>query len=127
MPEVSASGLPTVVVVLVRCRRDRARLFGIRVERVAVAPDRWLFTWSFPVGEGVAGREGYGERVAGAFDSADGYPGCPYCQAKAGSKCSSCDRLTCFDGTGRLVTCAWCGARGLVLGRVRQLGAGADR
>jgi hypothetical protein len=127
MPEEPVGQPPTVVVVLARCQHDRTCLFGNRVERAAGPPDTWLCTWSFRIAEGTADRERYGDQVTGTFDSVESYPGCPCCQATAGCRCSSCGRLTCWDGRKRLVARAWCGARGLAFGKVSRLGAGGDR
>lgn len=111
-----------VVVVTGRCSQDGGT-FGIRFE--GVRRKSWLATWAFPIRPGGAAREGYGQSIAGSFEFAEKFPGCPQCGRTSFVKCR-CGQLSCWDGTTRRVTCPSCGRRAGIGGAIDGLGAVGD-
>lgn len=117
---------PNVVIVVGRCCRQRL-LYGMRLERQG---DRqWMATWAFPLQERTATREHYDQtRIEGSFAILPTYPGCPHCQSRSFFRCGSCQRVSCWDGERRSVTCPWCSVSGeLSSGAIQSLEAGTDR
>ncbi len=120
------SAIPHVVIVLGRCRIQHS-LFGIRFEESS--PRKWFATWSFPVKEKSAKKEGYEKNaIKGTFQFLPSYPGCPCCKARSYYVCS-CDggRVVCWDGETMKVTCPWCKSSGtLRTGSIDTLFSGKD-
>jgi hypothetical protein len=58
--------------------------------------------------------------VTGPFGFGPEYRGCPLCQASGYVKCGTCNRLSCWPGSG-LFTCGWCGNQGVVNGEIESL------
>lgn len=118
-------GIPTVVIVLARCSRRRQG-FALRLEEQGAG--RWFADWAFAVAEARASREGYDQgEIAGRFDFADTYPGCPHCEAGGIFRCGACGKVSCWDGRQQPVTCAWCGRAAPLQGTIERLRAGGDR
>lgn len=96
-------------VIMARCQRSK-KPFGIRTEKMNDGV--WHCTWTFPLKEQAAAREGYSDTmVSGRVGLDEEYPGCPYCEAEKWFSCSGCGKLTC-QGTETHVVCAWCGNSG---------------
>ena len=94
-------------VILAKCRKDQ--LYGIRIEK---RDHDWVRTWAFSLQEDMAQKEGFDKvQLTGSFYTDDEYPGCPYCGAKKCFVCGSCGKVSCYDGSDRVV-CSWCGASG---------------
>ena len=94
-------------VILATCKKDQ--LYGIRIEK---RENDWVRTWAFRLQEEMAEKEGFDKvQLTGSFYTDDDYPGCPYCGAKKCFVCGSCGKVSCYDGSDRVV-CNWCGAGG---------------
>ena len=94
-------------VILAKCRKDQ--LYGIRSEK---RDHDWVRTWAFSLQEDMAQKEGLDKvQLTGSFYTDDEYPGCPYCGAKKCFVCGSCGKVSCYDGSEKIV-CNWCGASG---------------
>ena len=79
------------VIVLCKCGEVH-KTYGIRAEKTC--KDNWTFTWSFPIKEDAANREGYDKSaVKGSISFSDEYPGCPYCGGHNWTVCS-CGHLS---------------------------------
>ncbi|MBM3143085.1 MAG: hypothetical protein FJ005_08645 [Chloroflexi bacterium] len=116
--------LPSVVVVIARCSRNK-QWWGIRFEEKL--PGRWTADWAFVIKEAVARREGYDRgKITGVFVLDAAYPGCPHCGAMSVFKCR-CGKVACWDGERYTVTCPWCGATLKLSGQIESLSAGRDR
>ena len=79
-------------VILAKCAQDK--LYGIRIEK---RDNDWVRTWAFKLKEETAENEEY--------------PGCPYCGAKKCFVCGNCGKVSCYDGSDKVV-CNWCGSNG---------------
>jgi len=97
-------------VILARCSQNRA-CFGIRIEQRG---HEWVRTWSFPLDENKARREGYNAASTVTMSGIDdNYPGCPFCKNIGIVQCA-CDKIGCGGG-GRdygnyaEYSCPWCG------------------
>jgi hypothetical protein len=113
-----------IVIITARCRKSK-QSYGVRLERMSA--DRWEATWSFPIKDGVAKREGYAEAtIEGHFDFSTKYPGCPFCQAGGLFQCD-CEKLGCWDGSTERVVCPTCNKKITLGGEVTSLKAGNDR
>lgn len=111
--------MQNVVIVMARCQ-SRKSPFGMRFEQHA--SDNWQVTWSFPLKEATAKREGYEENtINGQIVFNEKFPGCPYCE-QGGAFLCGCGRLNCHDGseTGH---CSWCGTQAELGGTVTSLTA----
>lgn len=98
-------------VIAARCSGNKS-LWGIRAQKEDTG---WRFTWSFPLKEDVAKREGYDHTsMNGSFSSTQDFPGCPYCGSKAQLQCGKCGKLFCWDGKTMMAECPWCGNTGIV-------------
>ncbi len=120
---------PNVVVVLARCERrsstERSAAFGVRIEERD--PGHWHADWAFALAEKAGVKEGYDKtEIAGRFNFAPGYPGCPWCEARAIVQCG-CGRVACWDARTGPVRCPWCGDTSSVDGEIDRLAAGGDR
>ena len=94
-------------VILAKCKKDQ--LYGIRIEK---RENDWVRTWAFRLQEEMAEKEGFDKvQLTGSFYTDDDYPGCPYCGTKKCFVCGSCGKVSCYDGSDRVV-CNWCGAAG---------------
>ncbi len=94
-------------VILAKCAGDK--LYGIRIEK---RENDWVRTWAFKLNEEMAEKEGFDKtQFTGNFYTDEEYPGCPYCGAKKCFVCGSCGKVSCYDGSDRVV-CGWCGAKG---------------
>ena len=76
-------------VILAKCAQDK--LYGIRIEK---RDNDWVRTWAFKLKEETAEKEG-----------------CPYCGAKKCFVCGNCGKVSCYDGSDKVV-CNWCGSNG---------------
>ena len=116
---------PNVVIVMARCSHGRGS-FGIRFEEKQ--PGHWTADWAFPIKEAAAKRQGYERgKISGTFGSDEAYPACPYCGGGGIFLCGACDKVACWDGEQRTVTCPWCGDTGEIGGHIERLSAGTDR
>ena len=120
---------PSAIVVQARCTRGRHH-FGMRVEKIPSGTQGWMVKNTFAIQDSVAGdtrystnkNEGYDKTsITGTINIDPTYPGCPYCGAKGFWKCGICDRVNCWDGKIRHVTCAWCGESGELSGEINSL------
>lgn len=94
-------------VILAKCASDK--LYGIRIEK---RDNDWVRTWAFKIKEEMAEKEGFDKiNFTGSFYTNEEYPGCPYCGAKKCFVCGSCGKVSCYDGSDKVV-CNWCGASG---------------
>ncbi|MDR0853854.1 MAG: hypothetical protein LBN34_05750 [Clostridiales Family XIII bacterium] len=101
------------VIAICKCPETK-RLYGIRIENVS--ENRWEMTWTFPIKEETAKREGYDQAVIGGLVYASAnFPGCPYCQSKKMTICSQCGKLFCNIGENNVI-CPWCEAAQKVRG-----------
>ncbi len=93
-------------VILTKCPKYK-KVYGMRVQKM---PDNdWWRTWTFPIDEKRAHREGYDvTRILGNLNCTDDYPGCPYCGAMGFVECGRCGKLSCWSGE-KSVKCEWCG------------------
>ena len=88
-------------VILAKCASDK--LYGIRIEK---RDNDWVRTWAFKI------KEDFDKiNFTGSFYTDEEYPGCPYCGAKKCFVCGSCGKVSCYDGSDKVV-CNWCGASG---------------
>ena len=95
------------IVILAKCASDK--LYGIRIEK---RDNDWVRTWAFKIKEEMAEKEGFDKiNFTGSFYTDEEYPGCPYCGAKKCFVCGSCGKVSCYDGSDKVV-CNWCGASG---------------
>ena len=99
------------VIVLCKCGETH-KTYGIRAEQTG--SNRWKLTWSFPIKDASAKREGYDKAaIGGTIDHADDYPGCPYCGRKYFTVCS-CGHICCTVLKDGIFTCEWCGTAGTI-------------
>lgn len=93
-------------VILQKCTKTR-KIFGIRVQEME--DGEWYKTWSFPIDEESANREGYSRnQITSMLPALEDYPGCPYCGTKGTFLDTNCgNRLSCYYG-GTTFTCPWC-------------------
>lgn len=99
------------VVVMAKCSETK-KFFGIRTEKNGV--NSWVYTWSFPLKESAAKREGYDKTsIQGRIIHGSEFQGCPICSNKNLIACS-CGHLSCWNGSDTIFTCSWCGAHGTV-------------
>ena len=97
-------------VICSRCGKQKKQ-YGIRTEKIN---NKWFFTWTFPIKEEVAKREGYSDTVINDTPSTqEGFPGCPFCNSKDMIYCDGCHKLNCYNGEEKF-TCQWCGNTGNV-------------
>ena len=62
--------------------------------------------------EETAEKEGFDKiNFTGSFYTDEEYPGCPYCGAKKCFVCGNCGKVSCYDGSDKVV-CNWCGSNG---------------
>ena len=93
-------------VILMRCAKNHS-LYGVRIQKMEDGD--WWRTWTFPVDEKRAKKEGYDqEKIRGNFYSTEDFPGCPYCKSKSFVKCNKCYKLACWNGEA-VIDCPWCG------------------
>ena len=94
-------------VILAKCAQDK--LYGIRIEK---RDNDWVRTWAFKLKEETAEKEGFDKiNFTGSFYTDEEYPGCPYCGAKKCFVCGNCGKVSCYDGSDKVV-CNWCGSNG---------------
>ena len=94
-------------VILAKSASDK--LYGIRIVK---RDNDWVRTWAFKIKEEMAEKEGFDKiNFTGSFYTDEEYPGCPYCGAKKCFVCGSCGKVSCYDGSDKVV-CNWCGASG---------------
>lgn len=92
-------------VILQKCSKTK-KLFGIRVEELE--DGEWYRTWSFPIDERRASREGYqNTRILSKLPALQDYPGCPYCESQSFFYDGNCGKISCYYGEERF-TCPWC-------------------
>jgi len=122
---MSKGEIPRVSVVISRCRREKGS-YGMRFEQRGGGS--WTGTWSFPIRESSAKREGYDRtELKGSFSfDESSYPGCPYCGSYGIFKCAKCGKISCWDGETSSVTCAWCGRTGTIKGIIENMKAASD-
>jgi len=97
-----------VVVITAYCNKTGA-LFGIRTEKLR--PRHWMQNWTFKLDASTAEREHYTKnKVEGAIDLAEDYPGCPYCRNMGWYICPDCGNMICHDG-GNSGRCPVCGCK----------------
>ena len=72
-----------------------------------------LATWcAYKLKEETAEKEGFDKiNFTGSFYTDEEYPGCPYCGAKKCFVCGNCGKVSCYDGSDKVV-CNWCGSNG---------------
>jgi len=109
--------------VTARCL-STSTVFGIRMQHDGAST--WKATWAFEITPERAAREGYDERLAGSFDLAPEYPGCPGCGHPSYVQCNVCKTLGCWSGVREYWGCPACGQGGVVQGRISEMSAGAD-
>ncbi|GAA1027131.1 hypothetical protein GCM10009557_07290 [Virgisporangium ochraceum] len=114
--------------MLARCEKasEPSGLYGIRVEERS---DAWYATWGFALNQRRATRERYGDTVVrSSLLLADGFPGCPHCEAASFVQCGTCQRLTCWDGAVRVWHCRWtpCRGSGVPGGAIERFGRHGD-
>ena len=123
-----ASGVPMAVradIVVCRCEKTR-NLYGMRVEEKS--PGHWSATWAFPLRQDRIDSEGYGSAlIQGKFSFAEGFPGCPSCQASSFALCNVCHRVGCSAANAAYFTCPWCSNAGPLAGTITELQGGGDR
>lgn len=113
-----------VVIVMSRCSWNKES-FGIRFEEDNQG--NWVSDWAFAVKEAVSKKEGYDKNeIKGAITLDAEYPGCPHCKNRSIVLCSSCGKVSCYDGSSLTVTCPWCGVRNGVGGSIQSLRGGND-
>ena len=96
-------------VILAKCKQGQ--IYGIRVQKME--DNDWWRTWSFPIKELQAAREGYDTtNIHGNLYATPEYPGCPYCESKTFVRCD-CGKITCWGGE-LFMSCSWCGKSGTV-------------
>ena len=94
-------------VILAKCAEDK--MYGIRIDK---RENDWVRTWAFKVKEEMAQKEGFDKtNFSGSFYTDEEYPGCPYCGAKKCFVCGNCGKVSCYDGSDKVV-CNWCGSNG---------------
>ena len=94
-------------VILAKCKDKK--IYGIRIEK---RDNDWVRTWAFPISEDMAEKEGVDKtNITGSVYTDEEYPGCPYCGAKRCFVCGNCGKVSCYDGSDKVV-CKWCGASG---------------
>ncbi|MBN1317194.1 MAG: hypothetical protein JXA42_17050 [Anaerolineales bacterium] len=114
-----------VVIVMARCSETR-QAYGIRIEKRN--QDLWIACQSYPVRDETANKDWYlDQQVPGTFVFDDSFSGCPYCQAVSIFQCGRCRKVSCWDGKRRIVSCAWCGNKGELMGHIESLYAGEER
>lgn len=118
------SDLQDVVVIVAKCAQS-GQSFGVRVARVNTSS--WEATWSFPIREEVATREGYSDRtIEGCFALGSRFPGCPFCECCSFVLCD-CGQLSCWDGLSKTHHCPSCRKDRVVGGEVTSMNVSADR
>ena len=96
-------------VIVAKCPTNH-KLYGIRVEHTGNR--EWTFTWSFPIKEQTAQKEGYDKtKVIGSLLIGEEYPGCPYCKQKVITICE-CGHASCTHLCNNVFTCEWCNSKG---------------
>ena len=95
-------------VILAKCAQDK--LYGIRIEK---RDNDWVRTWAFKLKEETSRkrRTSIKSTLPEAFYTDEEYPGCPYCGAKKCFVCGNCGKVSCYDGSDKVV-CNWCGSNG---------------
>ena len=102
----------TATVICAKCAKKN-KVFGIRTEK---RTQQWYFTWAFAMSQESAKNEGYDKTIVPGNIAIDvTYPGCPYCKTKGFIQCSSCNKISCYDGESKRFTCGFCGASGEVV------------
>lgn len=95
-------------IILAKCIQNK-QLYGMRIEKRS---NDWVRTWAFKIKEETAQKEGFDKtNFTGSFYTGEEYPGCPYCGTKKCFVCGDCGKVTCYDGSDKVV-CGWCGAGG---------------
>ena len=95
------------VILLQKCSQTK-KTFANRVEERSTGS--WYKNWAFPIKDSRAKKEGYDKgSINGMLYTAEEYPGCPDCGSRSSVRCSTCRRLTCWNGETEM-TCQWCGA-----------------
>ncbi len=104
-------------VILMKCPEGK-KIYGVRVEEYQ---GDWYRTWAFPLDSKRASREGYDkEKCSGNLYPADEYPGCPYCRTTQFLKCTSCGKLSCWNGQEK-IECPWCGTKGKIITMEKEI------
>jgi hypothetical protein len=113
-----------VVIVMARCTVSK-KDYGIRFENHGGG--QWVGDWAFAIKAETAQREGYDRNsIAGTFQFANAYPGCPSCEAGGIVKCN-CQQVACWDTQTKTHKCPWCGLQNRITGTIENLNAGGDR
>lgn len=60
-------------------------------------------------------------QTSGAFGTAPGYAGCPYCRADGFVLCGRCNELGCHDDSWEIFNCPRCGNSGRITGTIDKL------
>lgn len=114
---------PSVIIASGKCSASK-KTFGLRLEEVKLK--NWSITWSFPIKEKSAEREGYKEnKVSGEFFYSEEFLGCPYCESRDMFVCN-CGKVACHNGRKKLVVCPWCNTGGEIQGLATSLNGGND-
>ena len=105
-------------VIVAKCPTNH-KLYGIRVEHTGNR--EWTFTWSFPIKEQTAQREGYDKtKVVGNLLIGEEYPGCPYRKQKVITICE-CGQASCTHLRNNVFTCEWCNSKGELSGSIPKV------
>ena len=112
------------IIILSKCSNKKGS-FGIRVEEKS--PGKWFADWAFAIQDTVAKKEGYDNVTIPSFDIENAYPGCPYCENKYYFQCSCNNKLSCWNGRDRTVTCGWCDHKAELSGEIESITVGGDR
>lgn len=115
---------PNVVIVMSRCSRSKDS-FGIRFEQNFQG--NWVTDWAFPAKETLGRKEGYDKNeIKGSITLDTQYPGCPHCHDTSIVLCTTCNKVSCYDGSSNRVTCPWCNTGNSVGGYIQGLRGGGD-
>lgn len=94
-------------VIIAKCKISKES-FGIRAQKDHYD---WTLTWSFPVSDRIAKREGYDvTTISGRIRFDEKYPGCPHCGEKGFAQCGHCQKVICCGESDKDITCPHCGS-----------------
>jgi hypothetical protein len=116
---------PNVVIVMAKCRREKAT-FGIRFEETE--PGFWVGMWAFSIKDSIARRENYDKNsINGSILFGPKYPGCPYCKSRGIFLCGKCNLVSCYDGESKTVICPHCNTKLDLIDQIHNLRSLGDR
>jgi hypothetical protein len=81
---------------------------------------RWVYENATAIPEAKVGG-GDEVRLDGKLQEGPSYPGCPHCKARSFFLCYTCNKLTCWMGEQRRVTCSWCGVSAALGGEIESM------